>query len=133
MFSGQGLIEMVKALAKAGLLGGVAVWLIWSNVGAIFSPSLESPSLAIQHMGDLIGKVFLLASGAMIFIVVIDLPYQLWSYYKKLRMSKEELRQESKESEGDPHLKARIRAQQREVARRRMMSEIPTAAVGVTN
>lgn len=133
MFSSQGLIELVKALAKAGLLGGVAVWLIWSNVGAIFSLSLESPSVAIQHMGDLIGKVFLLVSGTMIFVVVIDLPYQLWSHFKKLRMSKEEVRRENKESEGDPHLKAHIRAQQREVARRRMMSEIPTADVVVTN
>jgi len=133
MFSSQGLIELVKALAKAGLLGGVAVWLIWSNVGAIFSLSLESPSVAIQHMGDLIGKVFLLVSATMIFVVVIDLPYQLWSHFKKLRMSKEEVRRENKESEGDPHLKAHIRAQQREVARRRMMSEIPTADVVVTN
>ncbi len=133
MFSSDGLIELVKSMAKVGLLGGVAAWLIWSNVGAIFSLSMETPSNAIQHMGDLIGRMFLLVSGAMIFIVVIDLPYQLWSHYKKLRMSKEELRREAKESEGDPHLKAHIRAQQREVARRRMMSEIPTADVVVTN
>lgn len=133
MFSSQGLIELVKSLAKVGLLGGVAVWLIWSNVGAIFSLSMEPSPLAIQHMGDIIGRIFLLVSGAMIFIVAIDLPYQLWSHFKKLRMSKEELRREAKESEGDPHLKAHIRAQQREVARRRMMSEIPTADVVVTN
>ncbi|WP_018077173.1 flagellar biosynthesis protein FlhB [Thiobacillus denitrificans] len=133
MFSSQGLVELVKSLAKVGLLGGVAAWLIWSNLDALFSLSLESPPLAIQHMGDLIGKVFLLASGAMIFIVVLDLPYQLWSYYNKLKMTKEQLRQENKESEGDPHVKARIRAQQREVARRRMMAEIPSADVVVTN
>jgi len=133
MFSSQGLVELVKSLAKVGLLGGVAVWLIWSNLDALFSLSLESPPLAIQHMGDLIGKVFLLASAAMIFIVVLDLPYQLWSYYNKLKMTKEQLRQENKESEGDPHVKARIRAQQREVARRRMMAEIPSADVVVTN
>jgi flagellar biosynthetic protein FlhB len=133
MFSSQGLVELVKSLAKVGLLGGVAAWLIWSNLDAVFSLSLETPTEAIQHMGDLIGKVFLLASGAMIFIVVIDLPYQIWSFYNKLKMTKEQLRQEAKESEGDPHLKARIRAQQREVARRRMMSEIPTADVVVTN
>jgi flagellar biosynthetic protein FlhB len=133
MFSSQGLIELVKAMAKAGLLGGVAVWLIWTNLGSIFSLSLESPTNAIQHMGDLIGKIFLLISGAMIFIVVIDLPYQIWSFYNKLKMTKEQLRQENKESEGDPHVKARIRAQQREMSRRRMMSEIPTADVVVTN
>ncbi len=53
MFSSQGLIELVKALAKVGLLGGVAVWLIWSNLETVFSLSLESPTNAIQHMGDL--------------------------------------------------------------------------------
>ena len=133
MFSSQGLVELVKSLAKVGLLGVVADRLIWSNLDAIFSLSMEEPTDAIQHMGDLIGKIFLLASGAMIFIVVLDLPYQLWSYFNKLKMSKEELRQEAKESEGDPHVKARIRAQQREMARRRMMAEIPTADVVVTN
>jgi len=133
MFSSHGLVELVKALGKVSLLGGVAAWLIWSNMDGIFSLSLESPSLAIQHMGSLIGKIFLFVSGAMIFIVAIDLPFQIWSHHNKLKMTKEELRQEAKESEGDPHLKARIRSQQREVARRRMMSEIPTADVVVTN
>ncbi len=133
MFSSQGLVELVKALAKVGLLGGVAVWLIWINVESVFSLSMESPLQAIQHMGDLIGKIFLLVSGAMVFVVMIDLPFQIWTHFKKLRMSKEELRREAKESEGDPHLKARVRAQQREMARRRMMSEIPTADVVVTN
>lgn len=133
MFSSQGLIELVKALAKAGLLGGVAVWLIWINIDAVFSLSTETPAQAIQHMGDIVGKVFLLVSATMVFIVMIDLPFQIWNHFKKLRMSKEELRREAKESEGDPHLKARLRAQQREMARRRMMSEIPTADVVVTN
>ena len=133
MVSSQGLVELVKAIAKAGLLGSVAVWLIWNNLESIFSLSLETPNNAILHMGDLIGRTFLLISGAMIFIVVIDLPYQIWSFYSKLKMTKEQLRQESKESEGDPYLKARIRAQQREVSRRRMMSEIPKADVVVTN
>ena len=133
MFSTQGLVELVKALGKVGLLGGVAAWLIWTNLDGIFSLSLETPSTAIAHMGDLIGKVFLTVSGTMIFIVALDVPFQFWSHHNKLKMTKEQLRQEAKESEGDPHLKARIRAQQREVARRRMMAEIPTADVVVTN
>ena len=133
ILSSQGLVELVKSIGKVGLLGVVATWLIWSNVDAIFSLSLETPTTAIRHMGDLIGKVFLLASGAMIFIVVLDLPFQLWSHNNKLKMTKEELRQEAKESEGDPLLKARIRAQQREISRRRMMSEVPMADVVVTN
>ena len=133
MVSWQGLVELVKSLLKVGLLGGVAAWLIWINLDAIFSLSLEEPRTAIAHMGDLIGKIFLLVSGAMIFVVLIDLPFQIWNHFKQLRMSKEEVRREHKENEGDPHLKARIRQQQREVARRRMMAEIPTADVVVTN
>lgn len=133
IISVEGLVELVKSLAKVGLLGGGAVWLIWINVESVFSLSMESPVQAIQHMGDLIGKIFLLVSAAMVFVVMIDLPFQIWTHFKKLRMSMEELRREDKESEGDPHLKARIRAQQREMARRRMMSEIPTADVVVTN
>jgi flagellar biosynthetic protein FlhB len=133
MFSTQSLVDLAKSLAKVGLLGVVAVWLISSNLNAILSLSMEAPSTAVRHMGDLIGKIFLLVSGAMIFIVVLDLPYQLWSYASKLKMSKEELRQEAKESEGDPHIKARIRAQQREMARHRMMAAVPTADVVVTN
>lgn len=131
--SHQGLVELVKSLAKVGLLGVVAFWLIWSNVDAIFALGLEDQKSAIQHMGDLVGKVYLLAAGAMIFVVVLDVPYQLWSYYNRLKMTKEQLRQEAKETEGDPYIKARVRAQQREMARRRMMAEIPTADVVVTN
>lgn len=71
--------------------------------------------------------------GAMILIVVIDVPYKIWEHAKQMRMTKEEIRKESKDSEGDPFVKARIRGLQREAARRRMMSEIPKADVIVTN
>jgi type III secretory pathway component EscU len=71
--------------------------------------------------------------GGMLLIVAVDVPFQLWEHNKKLKMTKEEVRQESKETEGDPQVKARIRSMQREMARRRMMAEIPTADVVVTN
>jgi flagellar biosynthetic protein FlhB len=66
-------------------------------------------------------------------IAAVDVPFQLWQYYKSLRMTREELKQENKEMEGDPQLKARIRSQQREQARKRMMSKVPQADVVVTN
>jgi flagellar biosynthetic protein FlhB len=66
-------------------------------------------------------------------IAAIDVPFQLYQYHDRLKMTREELRQESKESEGDPHLKASIRSQQREMARGRMMAEVPKADVVVTN
>jgi flagellar biosynthetic protein FlhB len=66
-------------------------------------------------------------------IALIDAPYQMWHYANKLKMTREEVRQEHKEAEGDPHIKAKIRQLQREMARRRMMTEIPKADVVVTN
>ena len=66
-------------------------------------------------------------------IAAIDVPFQLWEYHRRLRMTKEEVRQEMKEQEGDPQIKARIRAAQREMSRRRMMTNVPTADVVVTN
>jgi flagellar biosynthetic protein FlhB len=133
MFSHQSVVELVKSIAKVGLLGSIATWLVWSNLDAAFSLGVESPEQAVAHLGDLVGRMFLLATGAMIFIVVLDVPYQIWSHLNKLKMTKEQLKQEAKENEGDPYLKARVRATQREMARRRMMAEIPTADVVVTN
>lgn len=133
LFSHQSLIELVKSIAKVGLLGGIATWLLWVNLDAAFSLGIENPQNAVSHMGDLIGRIFLLVSAAMVFIVVLDVPYQLWSHTDKLKMTKEQIRQEAKETEGDPYIKARVRATQREMARRRMMAEVPTADVVVTN
>ncbi len=73
-----------------------------------------------------------LVSGVAL-VAAIDVPFQLWQYYSKMRMTREEVRQEGKEQEGDPQVKGRIRSQQREMARRRMMTEVPKADVVVTN
>jgi len=133
VFSHEGLAELVKSIAKVALLGGIATWLVWANLDEAFSLGIEEPHQAVVHLGDLIGRIFLLATGAMIFIVVLDVPYQLWSHLNRLKMTVEQVRQELKENEGDPYLKARVRATQREMARRRMMAEVPTADVVVTN
>ncbi|HCN70224.1 MAG TPA: flagellar biosynthetic protein FlhB, partial [Pusillimonas sp.] len=71
--------------------------------------------------------------AALLLIVFIDVPWQLFSHHKKLRMSRQDVKQEHKENDGDPHVKARIRQQQRAMARRRMMAEVPKADVIVTN
>lgn len=93
----------------------------------------QAATASIPQMGHLVGASFMLIVGAMLLIVAIDVPFQLWDHNKKLMMSKEEVRQESKETEGDPMVKGRIRSLQREAARRRMMAAIPTADVVVTN
>jgi flagellar biosynthetic protein FlhB len=71
--------------------------------------------------------------AGMFVVAALDVPYQLWQFHKKLRMTKEEVKREHRESEGDPHVKGRIRQQQRAIARRRMMTNVPKADVVVTN
>lgn len=131
--SWHGVIEMLKAVVKTVLVGGVAAWVVWSNRGAVFSLAAEPLATGMIHMVQLAGKSFLIMAGGIALVVVIDIPFQIWDQQRKLRMTREEVRQESKETEGDPHVKAHIRSQQRDMARRRMMSEIPKADVVVTN
>ena len=133
MFSAHSLVELVKAVGKAILVGCVAAWAIWYNKDAVMALSLQSATAAIPQAGYLISASFMMIVGAMFLIVLIDVPFQLWDHNKKLKMTKEEVRQEYKETEGDPMVKGRIRSLQREAARRRMMSAIPTADVVVTN
>ena len=133
VFSSNGLAELVKAIAKSMLIGGIAAWVIWRSMDAFFALPGEPLNTSIAHLGDLVTTTSLIIVGSMILLVIADVPFQLWHYGKNLRMTKEEIRQEAKESEGDPQIKARIRAMQREAARRRMMAEIPKAQVVVTN
>jgi flagellar biosynthetic protein FlhB len=133
MFSMQSLVELSKAIAKSILVGGIAAGVIWHNKDSVMALGTQAVDTAIPQMGHLIGASLLSVIGAMLLIVLIDVPFQLWDHNKKLMMTKEEVRQEAKETEGDPMVKGRIRSLQREAARRRMMSEIPTADVVVTN
>lgn len=133
MFSVQSLVELSKAIAKSILVGGIAAWVIWHNKELVMGLSTQSIDAGIPEMGHLISSSLMAVIGAMLLIVMIDVPFQLWDHNKKLMMTKEEVRQESKETEGDPMVKGRIRSLQREAARRRMMSAIPTADVVVTN
>ncbi|MCX7628427.1 MAG: flagellar biosynthesis protein FlhB [Methylophilaceae bacterium] len=133
IFSAVGLVELLKAIAKTLLVGGVAFWFLWQHKTEMLALSAEPVTGGIPHLASMLGWTFLVVAAAMVLIVAIDVPFQLWDYYRKLRMTKEEVRQEMKESEGDPQIKSRIRALQRQAARRRMMAEVPKADVIVTN
>ncbi|MFZ5483438.1 MAG: flagellar biosynthesis protein FlhB [Pseudomonadota bacterium] len=133
MFSWKALVELVKATLKGGLIAGASVWMIWLQWEDILSLSSEPMASAIPHFGWITLYTFLAAAAAFALIAAFDVPYQLWTYARQLRMTKEEVRQEHKETEGDPQIKARIRALQREQARRRMMQAVPKADVVVTN
>lgn len=133
IFSVHSLVELVKAILKTIVIGSVAALVIWYNKESVMMLLTMPVDLGISRTGEFLMMSFLLIVGAMILVVVIDVPYKIWEHAKQLRMTKEEIRKEYKESEGDPFIKARIRGLQREAARRRMMAEVPKADVIVTN
>ncbi|SCK60133.1 flagellar biosynthetic protein FlhB [Variovorax sp. HW608] len=133
MFSAQSLVELVKALAKSALIGGVAWLVVMGDLDGVMQLMALPVSAAIPQTIMIIARDCALIAAALLLVAMIDVPWQLFSYYRKLRMSREDLRQEHKESEGDPQIKAQIRRQQQAIARRRMMSEVPKADIVVTN
>ncbi|WP_147692536.1 flagellar biosynthesis protein FlhB [Vogesella mureinivorans] len=133
LFSVQAASEGLKALLKSLLIGGVATWVIWGERGDLIGLVSMPLDRAQIHLIGLMEHTFLIVVGAMMVLVLLDVPFQLWHYTKNLRMTKEEVKQEYKEQEGSPEVKGRIRQLQREAARRRMMQEIPNANVIITN
>ena len=133
MFSTQSLAELTKALAKSLLVGVVAWWVISGHVGDMVALMGEPAHRALPHAIRMIVVDCAVIAATLVIVAMIDVPYQLWSHAKKLRMSREDVRQEHKESEGDPHVKANIRRMQQQAAKRRMMSEVPKADIVLTN
>ncbi|KPQ25041.1 MAG: flagellar biosynthetic protein FlhB [Halomonas sp. HL-48] len=133
IFATQALIELAKAIAKSLLVGGVGAAFLYMNIGKFMSlmdqPVQQALASALTMAAQAAGLMVL----ALIVVILIDVPFQLWSNAKKLRMSQEEVKREHKESEGDPQVKGRIRQQQQAMARGRMMSKVPDADVIITN
>ena len=133
LVSMQSLAELGKAIGKVLLIGGVVGWLIWRDQQAFIMPLAQSPQAAAAFVGHLITRDFVWMAAVLIAIAAVDVPLQLWQHAKGLRMSADEQKRESKEAEGDPQIKGKLRARQREAARRRMMAAVPKADVVVTN
>ncbi len=133
MFSTRSAVELGKAIGKTVLVGWIAWMVIKYEIDAVLALSVEPLKSGMEHLGHLLLVSFIFIVSGLIIIAAVDAPYQMWAHAKKLMMSRQDVRQESKESDGNPEIKAKIRQQQREMARRRMMSEVPTADVVVTN
>jgi flagellar biosynthetic protein FlhB len=133
MFSTNALVELGKALAKTIVVGFVAWLVIKGEKDAVMALAVEPLHKGVAHMIDLIGSAFLYIVGGLGIVAAIDAPYQMWHYANKLKMTRQEMIQESKESDGNPQIKAKIRQLQRQMAQRRMMADVPTADVVVTN
>jgi len=133
MFSLNSLLELGKSLLKFLLLTAIA-WACWLTYRSeVLGLGAEPLNSGIAHGGVLILNAFAWLAGGLLLIAAVDVPYQLWQYNKNLRMTRQEIREEMKESEGRPEVKAKIRRVQQEMARRRMMDQVPKADVVITN
>lgn len=133
MFSSNAMVEFLKAIAKTLLVGSVAWLVIMSQKEAVLGLAVEPLGAGTGHVADLMARAFLFIVGALGLIALIDAPYQVWHYNNKLKMTRQEMIQESKESDGNPQIKGKIRQMQMQMARNRMMQNVPTADVVVTN
>ena len=133
IFSLHGLVELVKALAKFVFLGGVAALLVWTEFEHFVLLGKMEVEAALAETAGLLGWTTLVVASSAILLALVDVPFQLWDYKRQLKMTQQEVRDELKDTEGRPEVRSRIRQLQREVARRRMMEEVPKADVIVTN
>ena len=133
IFAVRGLIELVKALLKVVLVGAVAAVLIYLWRGDILALGLADLRVALAEAGELLVWFFIAASSALIVVAAIDVPYQMWEHRRQLKMTQQEVKEERKQTEGSPEVKARIRQTQMAMAQKRMMAEVPKADVVITN
>ncbi|KIP96744.1 MULTISPECIES: flagellar biosynthesis protein FlhB [Pseudomonas] len=133
MFSMKALIELLKALAKFLLILMVALVVLSMDRDDLLAIANEPVESAIMHSAEVVGWSALWMSLGLILIAAVDVPFQLWDNKQKLMMTKQEVRDEYKDSEGKPEVKQRIRQLQHEMTQRRMMQAVPQADVVITN
>lgn len=133
MFSVKSLLELLKALAKVLVILGATVLVLKFYAQPMFRLGDESVNQSIIHSLEISVQALIILSAVTILIAAIDVPIQLWEFNKKMRMSRQDLKDESKDTDGKPEVKGRIRQLQREIAQRRMMSKVPEADVVITN
>lgn len=133
MVSIKGLMEMVKSLLKFILVGGVSVVVLKAEIPLLLALGNAPVETAIIEGTSIIIKSFAWISASLIVITLIDVPFQIYEHHKSMKMSKQDLKDEYKETEGKPEVKGAIRRAQQEASRRRMMAEVPKADVVLTN
>lgn len=133
MFGSQSWVELIKSVLKVGLVASVAGYLIYSSLDDFFQLSIETFPANYFHALDILLNFVLLICCSLLVVVAIDVPYQIWHFSDQLKMTKQEIKDEYKDSEGKPEVKGRIRMLQREMAQRRMMADVPQADVVITN
>jgi flagellar biosynthetic protein FlhB len=133
LFSKQALMEMFKSLLKLTIVGGVAFLTVKGEMKNFSLLGDMEPNLIFIYILNIFFKIFIRCSMAMIVLVIIDYVYQRWEFENRIKMTKQEVKDEFKKSEGDPLIKSRIKSIQMEMARKRMMQAVPDADVVITN
>ncbi|MCG7342884.1 flagellar biosynthesis protein FlhB [Sporosarcina sp. ACRSL] len=133
IFSIRALVELLKSLLKISFIGSVTTILLMMNIEKVLGLTFKTPHDTLVTVGQLVALMGIVASFVLLFISILDYFYQKYDYEKNLRMSKQDIKDEHKNTEGDPIIKSRIKQRQREMAMRRMMQEVPQADVVITN
>ncbi|MEM9102080.1 MAG: flagellar biosynthesis protein FlhB [Pseudomonadota bacterium] len=133
MFGVQALVELIKAIGKFVLVVVISYFILNSQFDTFMSLGTGDIENSILHGLVIVSWSFLAISSSLLFIAAIDVPYQMWNHAKQLKMTKQEIKDEYKNTEGKPEVKGRIRRMQREIADRRMMQQVPDADVVITN
>jgi flagellar biosynthetic protein FlhB len=133
VFSLKGLMELGKALAKFLLVGSMGYFLLKGHIEGFMSLGSESVEQGVSQLGSEIVWSFILLSSALIFVALADAPFQLWDHTRKQKMTRQEVKDEHKETDGNPEVKSKVRQAQQEISQRRMMQEVPKADVVITN
>jgi len=133
MFSLKALLELFKALAKFVVVGGLSFFVLITSKETIFALGAQDIIPAMSGAVELVVWAFLIMSSTLILIAMVDVPFQIYDYTQKLKMTLQEVKDEMKNTEGKPEVKGRIRQLQREISQRKMMSAVPDADVVITN
>lgn len=133
IYGREGVAELVRSILRVLVLGGFGGYAIGQIAPQLLALMHEPLIHAVGHGFDMAVNILLAMAGGLLLIALIDAPYQRWSYTQRLLMSRQELRDEMKESEGSPELKGRIRRLQQEISQRRMMEAVPTADAVLVN
>jgi flagellar biosynthesis protein FlhB len=133
IFSMRAIVELLKSILKISFIGGITFVILYWRIDEVLSLSFKSASDSLTTMASLAVQMGIAASLALLFLSILDYLYQKYDFEKNIRMSKQDLKDEHKNMEGDPLIKSKIKQRQREMAMRRMMQEVPQADVVITN
>ncbi len=133
LISKKSVFELAKSLMKLAVIAGIVYFTLSSSVDSILSLSGVQLERSLQFYTEMAGEIMLKSCVALLIVAVLDFLYQRWEMEQQMKMTKKEVKDEHKETEGDPQLKKKIKSIQKEMANKRMMAEVPGSDVVVTN